>query len=100
MGGPVHDWPGIPVLYHGHCCSAIYNIATQHHDFVIKSWKVFAAEASQPPAALSGEARRGLELMHSRTALILAMTRIQLPFTLLPIYSVMRSFPPSQLRAA
>ncbi len=41
-----------------------------------------------------------LELMYSRTGLIIAMTHIQLPFTLLPIYSVMRSLPPSQLRAA
>ena len=38
--------------------------------------------------------------MYSRTGLIIAMTHIQLPFTLLPIYSVMRSVPPSQLRAA
>jgi len=41
-----------------------------------------------------------LELMYSRTGLIIAMTHIQLPFTLLPIYSVMRSVQPSQLRAA
>ncbi|WP_413992585.1 ABC transporter permease [Labrys okinawensis] len=41
-----------------------------------------------------------LELMYSRTGLVLAMTHIQLPFTLLPIYSVMRSVQTSQLRAA
>ena len=41
-----------------------------------------------------------LELMYSRLGLIIAMTHIQLPFTLLPIYSVMRSIQPSQLRAA
>lgn len=41
-----------------------------------------------------------LELMYSRAGLIVAMTHIQLPFTLLPIYSVMRSMQPSQLRAA
>lgn len=41
-----------------------------------------------------------LELMYSRTGLIIAMAHIQLPFTLLPIYSVMRSVQPSQLRAA
>lgn len=40
------------------------------------------------------------ELMYSRTGLIIAMTHIQLPFTLLPIYSVMRTIQPSQLRAA
>ncbi|SFO50492.1 putative spermidine/putrescine transport system permease protein [Bradyrhizobium sp. Ghvi] len=41
-----------------------------------------------------------LELMYSRTGLIIAMTHIQLPFTLLPIYSVMRAVQTSQLRAA
>lgn len=41
-----------------------------------------------------------LELMYSRTGLVIAMTHIQLPFTLLPIYSVMRSVQTSQLRAA
>ncbi len=32
-----------------------------------------------------------LDLMYSRVGLIIAMTHIQLPFTLLPIYSVMRT---------
>jgi putative spermidine/putrescine transport system permease protein len=41
-----------------------------------------------------------VELMYSRIGLIIAMTHIQLPFTLLPIYSVMRTIQPSQLRAA
>ena len=41
-----------------------------------------------------------LELMYSRAGLIVAMTHIQLPFTLLPIYSVMRALQPSQMRAA
>ena len=40
------------------------------------------------------------DLMYSRTGLIIAMTHIQLPFTLLPIYSVMRTIQPSQMRAA
>jgi putative spermidine/putrescine transport system permease protein len=39
-------------------------------------------------------------LMYSRTGLIIAMTHIQLPFTLLPIYSVMRTISPLQMRAA
>ncbi|MBV8964476.1 MAG: ABC transporter permease, partial [Hyphomicrobiales bacterium] len=47
-----------------------------------------------------GIATERLELMYSRLGLVIAMTHIQLPFTLLPIYSVMRSIPPSQLRAA
>jgi putative spermidine/putrescine transport system permease protein len=46
---------------------------------------------------ISGER---LDLMYTRTGLIIAMTHIQLPFTLLPIYSVMRTIQPSQMRAA
>ncbi|RWE51195.1 MAG: ABC transporter permease [Mesorhizobium sp.] len=41
-----------------------------------------------------------LDLMYSRMGLIIAMTHIQLPFTLLPIYSVMRTIQPSQMKAA
>jgi len=40
------------------------------------------------------------DLMYTRTGLIIAMTHIQLPFTLLPMYSVMRTIPSSQMRAA
>jgi putative spermidine/putrescine transport system permease protein len=40
------------------------------------------------------------ELMYTRTGLIIAMTHIQLPFTFLPIYSIMRTIDPSQMRAA
>jgi putative spermidine/putrescine transport system permease protein len=47
-----------------------------------------------------GIVREGLDLMYSRLGLIIAMTHIQLPFTLLPIYSVMRTMQPSQMRAA
>jgi len=47
-----------------------------------------------------GVARDHFDLMYSRIGLVLAMTHIQLPFTLLPIFSVMRSIQPSQLRAA
>jgi putative spermidine/putrescine transport system permease protein len=41
-----------------------------------------------------------IDLMYTRTGLIIAMTHIQLPFTLLPIYSIMRTISPSQMRAA
>jgi putative spermidine/putrescine transport system permease protein len=41
-----------------------------------------------------------LRLIFSRTGTIIAMTHIQLPFTLLPIYSVMKTIPPSHVRAA
>jgi len=47
-----------------------------------------------------GVVNEGLDLMYSRLGLIIAMTHIQLPFTLLPIYSVMRTMQPSQMRAA
>jgi putative spermidine/putrescine transport system permease protein len=41
-----------------------------------------------------------LQLIFTRIGTITAMTHIQLPFTILPIYSVMRAIPQSQLRAA
>jgi putative spermidine/putrescine transport system permease protein len=41
-----------------------------------------------------------IDLMYTRTGLVIAMTHIQLPFTLLPIYSIMRSISASQMRAA
>lgn len=47
-----------------------------------------------------GIASDRLDLMYSRIGLIIAMTHIQLPFTLLPIYSVMRTIQPSQMKAA
>ncbi|MER9581188.1 ABC transporter permease [Mesorhizobium sp. M0276] len=40
------------------------------------------------------------DMIFTRFATILAMTHIQLPFTLLPIYSVMKTIPPSHVRAA
>lgn len=41
-----------------------------------------------------------LQLIFTRAGTVIAMTHIQLPFTILPIYSVMRSIPATQLRAA
>jgi putative spermidine/putrescine transport system permease protein len=40
------------------------------------------------------------ELFKTRFATIVAMTHIQLPFTLLPIYSVMKTISPNYMRAA
>ncbi|WP_119304406.1 ABC transporter permease [Dongia deserti] len=40
------------------------------------------------------------EMIFTRFGTIVAMTHIQLPFTLLPIYSVMKNIPPSHVRAA
>jgi len=48
----------------------------------------------------SGLTRVRIDLMFSRAGLILTMTNIQLPFTLLPIYSVLRGIEPVQMRAA
>ncbi len=41
-----------------------------------------------------------LSLMHNMTGTIVAMTHILLPFMVLPLYSVMRTIPPSYMRAA
>jgi putative spermidine/putrescine transport system permease protein len=41
-----------------------------------------------------------IQLIYNRPGTIIAMTHIQLPFTLLPIYSVMKTIPSSHVRAA
>jgi putative spermidine/putrescine transport system permease protein len=41
-----------------------------------------------------------LRLIFSRFGTVAALTHIQLPFTLLPIYSVMKTIPPTYMRAA
>ncbi len=41
-----------------------------------------------------------MELIFNRVGTVIAMTHIQLPFTLLPIYSVMKTISPSHVRAA
>lgn len=41
-----------------------------------------------------------LQLIFNRAGTVVTMTHIQLPFTLLPIYSVMRTISPSYMRAA
>jgi putative spermidine/putrescine transport system permease protein len=48
----------------------------------------------------SGLSDHPLKLIFSRFGTIVAMTHIQLPFTLLPIYSVMKTISPSYMRAA
>ena len=47
---------------------------------------------------LAGEER--LELIHNKTGTLVAMTHILLPFMILPLYSVMKTIPPSYMRAA
>ena len=41
-----------------------------------------------------------LEMIHNTTGTIIAMTHILLPFMILPLYSVMKTIPPSYVRAA
>ena len=41
-----------------------------------------------------------LSLIHNKTGTFIAMTHILLPFMILPLYSVMKTIPPSYMRAA
>jgi len=41
-----------------------------------------------------------IQMMYNETGTIVAMTHILLPFTILPLYSVMKTIPPSYVRAA
>ena len=47
---------------------------------------------------LSDEGR--IQMIYNRTGTIIAMTQILLPFMVLPLYSVMKTIPPSYMRAA
>jgi putative spermidine/putrescine transport system permease protein len=48
---------------------------------------------------IAGDAQR-LQLIYNQAGTIIAMTHILLPFMILPLYSVMKTIPPSYLRAA
>lgn len=48
----------------------------------------------------TGLAAERIQLIYNRGGTVLAMTHIQLPFTVLPIYSVMKGISPSHMRAA
>lgn len=48
----------------------------------------------------TGVLNEPVQLIFNRFGTIVAMTHIQLPFTILPIYSVMKTIPPSHMRAA
>ncbi|MFC5694869.1 ABC transporter permease [Pseudomonas sp. GCM10022186] len=41
-----------------------------------------------------------IQLVFNRTGVVIAMTHVLLPFMILPLYSVMKSIPPSYVRAA
>lgn len=47
---------------------------------------------------VSNDAR--LQLIHNKIGTVIAMTHILLPFMILPLYSVMKTIPPSYMRAA
>lgn len=47
-----------------------------------------------------GVVEQPLQLVFNRTGVYIAMTHILLPFMILPVYSVMKSIPPSYTRAA
>ncbi len=47
-----------------------------------------------------GLAAHPVPLIYTRFGTLAAMAQMQLPFTILPIYSVMRRIPPAQMRAA
>ena len=49
---------------------------------------------------LSGLIHSPLELVFNRTGVYISMTHILLPFMILPLYSVMKSVPPTYLKAA
>ena len=51
-------------------------------------------------AARHGAGRAPLALLFNRTGVVIAMVHILLPFMILPLYSVMKSVPPTYLRAA
>ncbi len=68
------------------------------------SWMVLLQEqgvlnSTLVAAGLVDDANR-LPMMYNSTGTIVAMTHILLPFMILPLYSVMRTIPPSYVRAA
>ncbi|EHK54784.1 ABC transporter permease [Allomesorhizobium alhagi] len=66
------------------------------------SWIVFLQTNGVLNNALAGMGLRSepLSLLYTRMATIIAMIQIQLPFTVLPMISVMRAIPVNQVKAA
>lgn len=69
------------------------------------SWIVLLGNEGVLKSALRGigllaHDTEGPQLIYNQTGTIVAMTHILLPFMILPLYSVMKSVPPSYLRAA
>ena len=68
----------------------------------IAAWIVLLQEHGVINDTLTGLGLTGqpLPLLYSRSAVLIAMTHVLLPYMILPLYSVMRSIPPVYLRAA
>jgi putative spermidine/putrescine transport system permease protein len=68
----------------------------------VAAWIVLLQSAGLVNRALMGLGlvEQPLALLFNRTGVIIAMTHILLPFMILPLYSVMKSVPPTYLRAA
>jgi putative spermidine/putrescine transport system permease protein len=68
----------------------------------VAAWIVLLQREGLVNGALMGLGVVGapLELLFNRTGVVIAMVHILLPFMILPLYSVMRTVPPSYLRAA
>ncbi|MBX3606864.1 MAG: ABC transporter permease [Piscinibacter sp.] len=68
----------------------------------VAAWIVLLQSGGLVNGALQGLGviDRPLELLFNRTGVVIAMVHILLPFMILPLYSVMKSVPPTYLRAA
>jgi putative spermidine/putrescine transport system permease protein len=68
----------------------------------VAAWIVLLQREGLVNSALMGIGVLGepLTLLFNRTGVIVSMTHILLPFMILPLYSVMKSVPPTYLRAA
>ncbi len=68
----------------------------------IAAWIVLLQEHGVINDTLTGIGLTGqpLPLLYSRSAVLIAMTHVLLPYMILPLYSVMRAIPPVYLRAA
>ncbi len=68
----------------------------------IAAWIVLLQEHGVINDTLTGLGLTGqpLPLLYTRSAVLIAMTHVLLPYMILPLYSVMRSIPPVYLRAA
>jgi putative spermidine/putrescine transport system permease protein len=68
----------------------------------VAAWIVLLQSAGLVNRALMGLGliEQPLTLLFNRTGVVIAMVHILLPFMILPLYSVMKSVPPTYLRAA